>query len=116
MHALLQVQVCIGCHQCVSCSSGHCKWPQVLVPPRKLAEEHYQEHAGEPFYPGLVTFLSSGAVVAMVWEGDLQPSSAQELACLEQHMYHIHRPGTLLHINKHVAELRSKDIGRYEQV
>uniref|UniRef100_A0A7R9YYY9 nucleoside-diphosphate kinase n=1 Tax=Chlamydomonas euryale TaxID=1486919 RepID=A0A7R9YYY9_9CHLO len=42
---------------------------KVLVPAKKLAESHYEEHAARPFFPKLVDFLSSGAVVAMVWEG-----------------------------------------------
>ncbi|KAK9823716.1 hypothetical protein WJX72_004856 [[Myrmecia] bisecta] len=42
---------------------------KVLVPSKDLAGKHYAEHEGKPFYPGLVNFLSSGAVVAMVWEG-----------------------------------------------
>lgn len=42
---------------------------KVLVPSRTLAGKHYAEHEGKPFYPKLVDFLSSGAVVAMVFEG-----------------------------------------------
>lgn len=34
-----------------------------------LAAKHYAEHEGKPFFPKLVNFLSSGPVVAMVWEG-----------------------------------------------
>jgi nucleoside-diphosphate kinase len=34
-----------------------------------LAAKHYAEHDGKPFFPKLVNFLSSGPVVAMVWEG-----------------------------------------------
>jgi nucleoside-diphosphate kinase len=34
-----------------------------------LAAKHYAEHDGKPFFPKLVHFLSSGPVVAMVWEG-----------------------------------------------
>ncbi|KAL4432788.1 hypothetical protein ABPG77_008114 [Micractinium sp. CCAP 211/92] len=41
----------------------------VLVPSRELAASHYDEHNGKPFFPKLVDFLSSGAVVAMVFEG-----------------------------------------------
>jgi len=33
------------------------------------AARHYEEHVGKPFYPGLVEFITSGPVVAMVWEG-----------------------------------------------
>ena len=34
-----------------------------------LAEEHYGEHKERPFFAGLVEFITSGPVVAMVWEG-----------------------------------------------
>jgi len=36
---------------------------------RALAERHYAEHAGKPFFESLVSFITSGPVVAMVWEG-----------------------------------------------
>jgi len=36
---------------------------------RELAEAHYAEHRGKPFYPGLLEFLVSGPVVAMAVEG-----------------------------------------------
>lgn len=42
---------------------------KVLVPSRELASKHYAEHEGKPFFEKLVAFLSSGAVVATVWEG-----------------------------------------------
>src|ERR1035437_1564832 len=37
---------------------------------RELAERHYAEHRGKPFFAGLVDFITSAPVVAMVWEGD----------------------------------------------
>ncbi|RYD03984.1 hypothetical protein N752_16470 [Desulforamulus aquiferis] len=36
---------------------------------RETAEKHYGEHAGKPFFTGLVDFITSGPVVAMVVEG-----------------------------------------------
>ncbi len=36
---------------------------------RALAEEHYAEHRGKPFYEGLAGFITSGPVVAGVLEG-----------------------------------------------
>lgn len=36
---------------------------------KELAETHYGEHKGKPFFEGLVGFITSGPVVAMVWEG-----------------------------------------------
>ena len=35
----------------------------------ELAERHYAEHRERPFFPGLVAFITSSPVVAMVWEG-----------------------------------------------
>jgi nucleoside-diphosphate kinase len=37
---------------------------------RDLAETHYEEHAGKPFFSDLVGFITSGPVVAMEWSGD----------------------------------------------
>lgn len=42
---------------------------QMLIS-RETAERHYGEHAGKPFYEGLVAFITSGPVVAMVLEGE----------------------------------------------
>jgi nucleoside-diphosphate kinase len=36
---------------------------------RDLAEKHYAVHKGKAFYESLLTFLTSGPTVAMVWEG-----------------------------------------------
>jgi nucleoside-diphosphate kinase len=36
---------------------------------RELAERHYAEHEGKPFYAGLVAYIGSGPVVTMVLEG-----------------------------------------------
>ncbi len=35
----------------------------------ELAGRHYAEHRGKPFFDGLVTFITSSPVVAMIWEG-----------------------------------------------
>ncbi len=36
---------------------------------RELAEKHYAVHKGKPFYESLLTFLTGGPTVALVWEG-----------------------------------------------
>lgn len=36
---------------------------------RQLAETHYAVHLGKPFYPGLIDYITSAPVMAMVWEG-----------------------------------------------
>jgi nucleoside-diphosphate kinase len=35
----------------------------------ELASRHYAVHKGKPFYAGLITYITSAPVVAMVWEG-----------------------------------------------
>ncbi|MFB6137816.1 MAG: nucleoside-diphosphate kinase [Halobacteriaceae archaeon] len=35
----------------------------------ELAHEHYAEHEDKPFFDDLVEFITSGPVMAMVWEG-----------------------------------------------
>ncbi len=35
----------------------------------ELAREHYGEHEAEPFFEDLVDFVTSGPVLATVWEG-----------------------------------------------
>lgn len=42
---------------------------KLLTLDRGLAEKHYAEHREKPFFPGLVAFITSGPVVAMVLEG-----------------------------------------------
>ncbi|MGD8620855.1 MAG: nucleoside-diphosphate kinase [Anaerolineales bacterium] len=36
---------------------------------KALAEKHYAVHEGKPFYEGLIEYITSGPVLAMVWEG-----------------------------------------------
>ncbi|XP_045047148.1 nucleoside diphosphate kinase, mitochondrial [Desmodus rotundus] len=37
--------------------------------PESILAEHYHDLRGKPFYPALISYMSSGPVVAMVWEG-----------------------------------------------
>ena len=36
---------------------------------RELADTHYAIHKGKPFYEGLISYITSAPVMAMVWEG-----------------------------------------------
>lgn len=36
---------------------------------QQLAETHYAIHKGKPFYNGLIQYITSAPVMAMVWEG-----------------------------------------------
>ncbi|TMD16207.1 MAG: nucleoside-diphosphate kinase [Chloroflexi bacterium] len=37
--------------------------------PSERAARHYAEHQGKVFYEGLIRFITSGPIVAMVWQG-----------------------------------------------
>ena len=43
---------------------------KLMTMSRELAERHYAEHDGKPFYGELVDFITSGPLVAMVLEGE----------------------------------------------
>lgn len=45
----------------------------------ELAGEHYAEHQGKPFYPGLVSFITSSPVVAIALEGPSAISATRKL-------------------------------------
>ena len=44
-----------------------------------LAERHYAEHEGKPFYEELVTFITSGPLVAFVLEGEQAVVAARQV-------------------------------------
>ncbi|MCC5615916.1 nucleoside-diphosphate kinase [Nostoc sp. CHAB 5836] len=46
---------------------------------RELAQQHYGVHRERPFFGGLVEFITSSPVVAMVWEGDGVIASARKI-------------------------------------
>lgn len=52
---------------------------KMFTMPREVAETHYAEHRGKPFFEGLVRYITSGPVVAMVWEGKNVIAAAREM-------------------------------------
>ena len=36
---------------------------------KSLLEEHYKDLATKPFFPSLISYMLSGPVVPMIWEG-----------------------------------------------
>jgi len=42
---------------------------KIMIISPELAQKHYAEHQDKPFFGELVDFITSGPVVAMVWEG-----------------------------------------------
>jgi nucleoside-diphosphate kinase len=52
---------------------------KMLQVSRELAEKHYAEHKEKPFFNGLVDFITSSPVVAMVWEGKEVIATARKM-------------------------------------
>lgn len=46
---------------------------------RELAEQHYDVHRDKPFFGNLVEFITSGPVVASVWEGEGVVATARKI-------------------------------------
>jgi nucleoside-diphosphate kinase len=46
---------------------------------REIAATHYAEHEGKPFYEELVSFITSGPLVALVLEGDDAVRAARQV-------------------------------------
>ena len=42
---------------------------RMLTIPEEMARRHYAEHVDKPFFDDLVSFITSGPVVAMEWSG-----------------------------------------------
>ncbi|XP_071710216.1 nucleoside diphosphate kinase 2, chloroplastic [Rutidosis leptorrhynchoides] len=47
--------------------------------PQDLAEEHYKDLSSKPFFPKLISYITSGPVVCMAWEGVGVVASARKL-------------------------------------
>jgi nucleoside-diphosphate kinase len=47
---------------------------------RAVAEQHYAEHAGKPFYESLLEFITGGSLVAVVVEGENAIAAFRQLA------------------------------------
>mmetsp|Transcript_34155 Transcript_34155/g.47685 ORF Transcript_34155/g.47685 Transcript_34155/m.47685 type:complete len:157 (-) Transcript_34155:71-541(-) len=43
---------------------------KLTQPGEEHLKEHYADLAKKPFFPGLISYMNSGPVVGMVWEGD----------------------------------------------
>ncbi|HBV99300.1 MAG: nucleoside diphosphate kinase [Peptococcaceae bacterium BICA1-7] len=52
---------------------------KMLQIPREIAEKHYGEHQGKPFFAPLVDFITSGPVVAFAVEGKDVITTAREM-------------------------------------
>jgi nucleoside-diphosphate kinase len=52
---------------------------KLMTMTRELAQQHYAEHEGKPFFEELVSFITSGPLVAMVLEGDSVVKAARQV-------------------------------------
>ncbi|MFM9139744.1 MAG: nucleoside-diphosphate kinase [Solirubrobacterales bacterium] len=52
---------------------------RLMTVDRELAEAHYAEHEGKPFFDELVSFITSGPLVAMVLEGPRAVPAARQV-------------------------------------
>lgn len=52
---------------------------KMLCVSREMAEKHYTEHREKPFFEDLVSFITSGPVVAMVVEGENAVENARTM-------------------------------------
>ncbi len=52
---------------------------RLMTMSRELAERHYAEHVGKPFYEELVQFIASGPLVAMVLAGEQAVQAARQV-------------------------------------
>lgn len=43
---------------------------KMLQVSEELAAKHYAEHVGKPFYKGLLNFITSGPIIAMILQGE----------------------------------------------
>lgn len=107
---------------------------KVLVPDEAIAKAHYAEHAGKPFFPKLVTFLTSGPVVALVFEGkgviaagrkmigstnplDADPSTIRGQNCIDVGRNCIHGSDSVESAQREIALwFRSNELSTYERV
>ena len=107
---------------------------KVLVPDEAIAKAHYAEHDGKPFFPKLVTFLTSGPVVALVFEGkgviaagrkmigstnplDADPSTIRGQNCIDVGRNCIHGSDSVESAQREIALwFRSNELSTYERV
>ena len=52
---------------------------KLMTMDRELAGRHYAEHEGKAFYEELVTFITSGPLVALVLEGEHAVDAARQV-------------------------------------
>ena len=72
----------------------------------ELAEKHYAEHKGKPFYEGLIKFITRSPLCALIVEGDnaLEKSMEQQILMkqkrelLERHLLQVNQKIVYMHL------------------
>ena len=49
---------------------------KMILPSRGLVEDHYEEHRGKVYFDKLVDFVTSGQVMVMIMEGNIEVARA----------------------------------------
>ena len=62
---------------------------------QQLAETHYAIHQGKPFYDGLIAYITSAPVMAMVWEGPQAVAAVRQTMGVTRPLEAL--PGTVRH-------------------
>ena len=52
---------------------------KMMTVEKSFAETHYKDLASKPFFPDLIAYITSGPVVAMVWEGKDAASQGRKM-------------------------------------
>jgi nucleoside-diphosphate kinase len=52
---------------------------KLMQVPTELAERHYAEHLGKPFYDGLIRYITAAPIIAMVLEGTNVVSAVRKM-------------------------------------
>jgi nucleoside-diphosphate kinase len=52
---------------------------KLINPTRELLETHYADLSARPFFPALITYMLSGPVVGMVWEGKAAVATGRKI-------------------------------------
>ena len=68
-----------------------------VTPSLQLAQQHYEEHAGKPFYETITHHLSSGPVLLMIWSGENAIALGRQTAMNIRQQFKI--PGSPSHEN-----------------
>ena len=66
-----------------------------LLVSQQLAETHYAIHQGKPFYDGLIAYITSAPVMAMVWEGPQAVAAVRQTMGVTRPLEAL--PGTVRH-------------------